>query len=794
MDYEGRYTGPQIDEGIGKANDAVLTTPQELDEGQKEIARLNIGAGDYSQPEGGIPETDLAAALRIKINGKLNKAVEFGVPYEKYLTIPAGMYNLAVIVGYEDYNYQPIFVTSDNLEMFKVATLDNRELPFDIMRGRIDDTAVLALRNNLSDDTIPAFVRVLLLAGDMPEIKVGTAADFDDEPELLADVRNLYAKPSSGIPALDMASEVQTLLGKAETSLQPVSGATSGNFAGLNAQGKVVDSGKKTSDFASSDLVPVQASAQNQLADKAFVNSSVQTATANFRGNYGNLSAVPDYVDGYPQDYAGGRKPTTNDYMVVGDATIESWDETKIYETDNVPVFYDERCWKCISSIEDPGTPPSEDSEHWKRWIDAFIIEDGYRKLEGTWRFKYTGDWDRDGVLGWQPEYQVNEKPLTAAQLAAINSGITDAKVAKLDALPATIPTEVFWVEYGVTTYQQIVDAVTAGKLPCMLYGNSIYTYQTYSSYAVTLYNFSPAEQIVRRIDVLSSNNSYLSYNSGIQFTNRVFSWSSTPSNNTYPSEKLVYDSLYKRGVISQTQTWTQAADGGYDYVMSALVYGDIPRYFIDLVAPCGASFNATTGYFELNGLTDISYEEMLAIYNYGTSFFHTLENRFRAATIRTNIKEPWEGDVNPNIMYSNANVSTMFYTSRLEVAHIFSQKDGTSEYFAPVTMSDFIRYSSFLKEVDGIIDVTNRVSIVASFLYSAPSLEDVRIFGLRANITIPLSPRLSVASILYMINNEAATSAITITLHATAYARATADADITAALQNHPNITLVSA
>lgn len=47
-------------------------------------------------------------------------------------------------------------------------------------------------------------------------------------------------------------------------------------------------------------LVPAQATTQNQLADKAFVNSSVQTATANFRGNWATWSNVPLAANQYP--------------------------------------------------------------------------------------------------------------------------------------------------------------------------------------------------------------------------------------------------------------------------------------------------------------------------------------------------------------------------------------------------------------------------------------------------------------------------------------------------------------
>lgn len=125
--------------------------------------------------------------------------------------------------------------------------------------------------------------------------------------------------------------------------------------------------------------IPSQASSTNQLADKNFVNSSIQTATANFRGNWATWAAVPSNAADYPADYAGSTTPTVNDYLVVQDAS-------------------------------------------------------GYtgETLEGTWRFKYSGVWGTDGKSGWLPEYQVNETPLTSAQLAALNSGATTTNIAQI--------------------------------------------------------------------------------------------------------------------------------------------------------------------------------------------------------------------------------------------------------------------------------------------------------------------------------------------------------------------------
>ena len=156
-------------------------------------------------------------------------------------------------------------------------------------------------------------------------------------------------------------------------------------------------------------LVPAQATTQNQLADKAFVNSSVQTATANFRGNWPTWDTVPESldVDLYPPDYTGSKVPTVNDYLVVQDASEYGEQQT----------------------------------------------------LEGTWRFKYSGTWTTDGKNGWLPEYQVNETPMTAAQLAAINSNITAAKVSQYDEALTHIQSP----DYSLVT---ITPTTTTGILP----------------------------------------------------------------------------------------------------------------------------------------------------------------------------------------------------------------------------------------------------------------------------------------------------------------------------------------
>ena len=86
-----------------------------------------------------------------------------------------------------------------------------------------------------------------------------------------------YDKPSTGIPSTDMTAEVQASLAKADSALQQhqdisgkadkVTSATNGNFAGLDANGNLTDSGSKAADFATA--------AQGGKADTAIQSVSV---------------------------------------------------------------------------------------------------------------------------------------------------------------------------------------------------------------------------------------------------------------------------------------------------------------------------------------------------------------------------------------------------------------------------------------------------------------------------------------------------------------------------------------
>lgn len=119
-----------------------------------------------------------------------------------------------------------------------------------------------------------------------------------------------YQKPTGGIPAADMSQSVQDALSNANSAVQPAAiadMATEGYVDGKvsaeqtraeNAEGSLQDAIEIIE-----AVIPAAASSSNQLADKDFVNSSINTNTATFRGTYNSLAELQQ-VTATNNDYA----------------------------------------------------------------------------------------------------------------------------------------------------------------------------------------------------------------------------------------------------------------------------------------------------------------------------------------------------------------------------------------------------------------------------------------------------------------------------------------------------------
>lgn len=87
-------------------------------------------------------------------------------------------------------------------------------------------------------------------------------------------------------------------------------------------------------------------------------------------------------------------------------------------------------------------------------------------------------------------------------------------------------------------------------------------------------------------------------------------------------------------------------------------------------------------------------------------------------------------------------------------------------------------------------MEVATTSSLYNAFL-SCYALIDIRLSGICNFVDITNSYSVSKEAIIYMINNEATANAISIKLNSIMYTKWSTDADIIAALNNHPKVTL---
>ena len=211
-----------------------------------------------------------------------------------------------------------------------------------------------------------------------------------------------------------------------------------------------------------------------------------------------------------------------------------------------------------------------------------------------------------------------------------------------------------------------------------------------------------------------------------------------------------------------------------------------------DLYISAGAVYNEQTGYYELNGLTDITEEQMRVIYEKTWGWWLHLPslNGFGSALPRTNIPCP---DYKIIAYASNISIHSIFSASgnndNLEVVNLRALYTPTG--FDEIKIVDFnwaFQEDKKIREVQGIINVKG----ARYDLNIGGNIETINIKGLKVNIRFYNSQRLSKESVLYMINNSEATTAITIGLQQAVYDVMKDDADVIAALAEKTNITLI--
>ena len=198
-----------------------------------------------------------------------------------------------------------------------------------------------------------------------------------------------------------------------------------------------------------------------------------------------------------------------------------------------------------------------------------------------------------------------------------------------------------------------------------------------------------------------------------------------------------------------------------------------------------GATWNAGTGFYELNGLTDITEEQMLGIYcetgSFGTSGDGPICRYCRNS--RTNL---------PSLTYGvifNDKALHPFAEGVFEVINLiplFAQNRPFDSYKVLLyNQISFAQSCHFLKEVKGAIKISysyaGRDFNICSF---CESLREIRVLmdnGGSGGSFCKDSPLLSYESVKYLVEKSTVTTSITIIVHPTTYSYLSGSAQPTA-------------
>lgn len=187
------------------------------------------------------------------------------------------------------------------------------------------------------------------------------------------------------------------------------------------------------------------------------------------------------------------------------------------------------------------------------------------------------------------------------------------------------------------------------------------------------------------------------------------------------------------------------------------------------LYVAAGAVYNEKTGFYELNGLTDITEEEMRTIYlqTHHVTRQTDLSGVFaKANNIRTNYPFEIDGGYKQVLCHATfagcTNIEVVAFTKSI------------NNVFYSTRVNYLFQYCRKLKEVIGIIrtDYADSSEKYKNMFYQCTSLVRVSLSGVKYDISFSDSPLISLESLQFMITNAANTSPIIVTVHADVYAK----------------------
>lgn len=179
--------------------------------------------------------------------------------------------------------------------------------------------------------------------------------------------------------------------------------------------------------------------------------------------------------------------------------------------------------------------------------------------------------------------------------------------------------------------------------------------------------------------------------------------------------------------------------------------------------------YNRSTGFFELNGLTDITTAQMrIILRNTQRPPFNVFSSTSQRASLRTNL---WEAS--PQSTHDVTIQSKGVFSGWL-AAEVLNLNNGGTDLFA-TKINGYDTFKSCLKlhTILGDFSFGNGATTGDTF-GSCFKLRSFRLYGVNYDIDFHWSPLITVESLQYLVTNALVTKAKTIILHPDAYARIT--------------------
>ena len=183
-------------------------------------------------------------------------------------------------------------------------------------------------------------------------------------------------------------------------------------------------------------------------------------------------------------------------------------------------------------------------------------------------------------------------------------------------------------------------------------------------------------------------------------------------------------------------------------------------------------SYNAATGMFSLNGLTDITYAQAVTIYNQTSQFMGAMQTgKYSYCSFRTNIP-------NKSVYNSQSGASFTYAFRNNTAVEVIAGNYGTSG-ITPTSLIDAFYGCTSLRTIDMVLNcnsITTQTNFSSSVFGRCAALEEVRLRNVRVNVDLSACPNISYDSLAYLVHNRPSgmvyENSITVYVHADVWSK----------------------